>query len=140
MMTTEITAMAQKMIIENVYAPLPLGLHLLFCAFATLLYLILFFRRKHKRYFYTMLAIDLTLLTQLGDNSFSILVIAVAEVVLLMMILVDYIKTTVEEKRIAEAAEAQQAIAEAEAAEQEGAEAVEDTADETAETDGTPEE
>lgn len=94
--------MGSNMLIENVYAPLPFGFHLCFCILATIVYTISFIRKKQKRHFYLMLAIDFTLLTHLGDNVYSILVIVIAEIVLILMAFVDYIKFKTEQKRKAD--------------------------------------
>lgn len=95
--------MRSNLLIENVYAPLPFGFHLGFCILATIVYGISFARKKQKRYFYLLLAIDVTLLTQLGDNVYSILVIVIAEIVLLLMAIVDYVKFKVEQKSLEQA-------------------------------------
>lgn len=110
--------MRSNLLIENVYAPLPFGFHLGFCILATIVYGISFARKKQKRYFYLLLAIDVTLLTQLGDNVYSILVIVIAEIVLLLMAIVDYVKFKVEQKSLEQAkaamtnAQAQEDVAE----------------------------
>lgn len=95
--------MRSNLLIENVYAPLPFGFHLGFCILATIVYGISFARKKQKRYFYLLLAIDVTLLTQLGDNVYSILVIVIAEIVLLLMAIVDYVKFKVDQKSLEQA-------------------------------------
>lgn len=125
--------MGSNFLIENVYAPLPFGFHLGFCILATIVYGISFARKKQKRYFYLLLAIDVTLLTQLGDNVYSILIIVIAEVVLIMMAIVDYVKFRVEQKSL-EQAKAAMANAQAEETTAEEAEEAIDTIfDETSE-------
>ncbi len=72
--------------INNIYAPFPLPLHITFCVLATLLYAAQFYRKKHKHYFYLIIAIDLTLLTHFYTQTIFIRSLAVTEAILLVMI------------------------------------------------------
>ncbi|MBR1423262.1 MAG: hypothetical protein IJ571_07480 [Ruminococcus sp.] len=57
--------------LQNVYAPLPLGIHIGFCIIATAVYAALFARRRGYNYLCLLAAVDLTLLTQFfTDDSF----------------------------------------------------------------------
>ena len=71
--------------IQNVHAPLPLTAHIIFCVFATLLFLIQYKRKKMKYYLYLIIAFDLMLATHFFSSDFSIIVIFIGEVVLLTM-------------------------------------------------------
>lgn len=70
---------------QNVYTPLSLKTHFIFCAAATVLYLVLFYRRGSWHYLLTMAAIDLTFATQtsLCQTGSSIKILALIEVILL---------------------------------------------------------
>lgn len=94
--------LAKKQIIENVYAPLPASLHIGFCILSTILFLVLYARRRQKKSIYTLIAIDLTLLARLSHDDYTILIVALAELILLAMIFVDSMKHWIEEKKKAE--------------------------------------
>ena len=70
--------------LQNVYAPLPLGFHIVFCLIATALYLVLFQRRKSYNYLCLLLAVDLTILPQFFTQSAVIGTLFFVEVVLLI--------------------------------------------------------
>jgi membrane protein implicated in regulation of membrane protease activity len=92
--------------LQNVYTPISLKTHLIFCLFATVLYLTLFYRRGSWHYIFMMAAIDATFATQtsLCSSNTSITVLAVVEVVLLAFAGVFYARYSKEQKKL-EAAE-----------------------------------
>lgn len=77
---------------QNVYAPLPLAAHLVFCVLATLLYAILFNRRGKKHYLILIIAIDLTLMTQFWTDKMVIFALGASEAILVIMAIVMTIK------------------------------------------------
>lgn len=79
---------------QNVYTPLSLRAHFIFCMIATVLYLALFYRRGSWHYLAVMAAVDATFATQtsLCSTSRSIAVLGVIETVLLVLALVLYIR------------------------------------------------
>lgn len=86
--------------IQNVHAPLPLPAHLIFCALATLLYTVQFQRKRLKHYIYLLVAIDLTLLTQFYDQSYVVIAIGIAEILLLVLTFVSMHRNKKELKRL----------------------------------------
>lgn len=69
--------------LQNVYTPLPLNVHFIFCLIATLLYLLQYYRKGAVHYLVLMAAVDATIVTQFWTTPAAIAVLAVAEVVLL---------------------------------------------------------
>lgn len=74
---------AETATLQNVYAPLPFKVHMIFCVIATLLYITQFIRKGSYHYLTIMMAIDLTIITQFTTKSFVIGMLFGAEVVLL---------------------------------------------------------
>ncbi len=70
--------------LQNVYAPLPLTAHLVFCALATLLYAVLYNRWGKRHYLIIMIAIDLTLMTQFWTSKVLIYALGICEIALLI--------------------------------------------------------
>jgi predicted membrane protein len=62
--------------------------------FATILYAVQFYRKKHNHYFYLILAIDMTILTHFYTQSVFITSLAAAETILLIMIFTSMIKAS----------------------------------------------
>lgn len=85
--------------LQNVYAPLPLTAHLVFCALATLLYAVLFNRWGKRHYLILIIAIDLTLMTQFWTSKIVIFALGISEVVLLITAGVLAYKSNKEEKK-----------------------------------------
>ena len=71
--------------LQNIHAPLPLPMHIVFCLLATLLYIVQFARKNYNYYLYLILAVDLTILTQFFEQDYVILVLGIAEIILLVM-------------------------------------------------------
>lgn len=77
------TLAAETATLQNVYAPLPFKVHMIFCVIATLLYITQFIRKGSYHYLTIMAAIDLTIITQFCTKSFAIGMLFGAEVLLL---------------------------------------------------------
>lgn len=77
------TLAAETATLQNVYAPLPFKVHMIFCVIATLLYITQFIRKGSYHYLTIMVAIDLTIITQFFTKSFAIGMLFGAEVMLL---------------------------------------------------------
>lgn len=77
------TLAAETATLQNVYAPLPFKVHMIFCVIATLLYITQFIRKGSYHYLTLMIAIDLTIVTQFTTKSFVIGVLFGAEAALL---------------------------------------------------------
>lgn len=71
--------------LQNVYAPLPLKIHMIFCVIATLLYIAQFIRKGSVHYLIIMAAVDLTLVTQFCTESIVIAFLFGIEVILLVL-------------------------------------------------------
>lgn len=69
--------------LQNVYVPLPLKVHVIFCIIATIIYILEIYRKKSPHYLFMMLAVDATLLMHAFPNSTMVAVLAVIEGVLL---------------------------------------------------------
>lgn len=81
---TEILASSSEAM-QNVYTPLPLKLHLIFCIIATVIYLIQFSRKGSAHYLVIMLAVDLTFVTQICTKTIVMNCLFGAEIVLLIL-------------------------------------------------------
>lgn len=68
---------------QNVYVPLPLKYHLIFCIIATIVYVLELYTKRSPHYLLVMLAVDATLLMHVFPNSTMVIVLAVLEVLLL---------------------------------------------------------
>ena len=77
------TLAAETATLQNVYAPLPFKVHMIFCVIATLLYITQFIRKGSYHYLTLMIAIDLTIVTQFTTKSFVIGMLFGAEAALL---------------------------------------------------------
>ena len=77
------TLAAETATLQNVYAPLPFKVHMIFCVIATLLYITQFIRKGSCHYLTLMIAVDLTIVTQFTTKSFVIGMLFGAEVALL---------------------------------------------------------
>ncbi len=69
---------------QNVYAPLPMNIHLIFCIIATIVYLTQYARKGAVHYLLLLLAVDLTFVTQICTANAVIGCLFAAEVVLLI--------------------------------------------------------
>ncbi len=78
---------------QNVYTPLSLKTHFIFCILATVLYLVQFYRRGSWHYLFIMAAIDLTFATQtsLCQTAHSVTILGFIEIALLICALIFYI-------------------------------------------------
>lgn len=94
--------------IDNIFAPFSLTFHAIFCIFATILYSVQFYRKSYKHYFYLILAIDLTILTQFYTEKFFITCLGIAEIILLIMIFISMFKVSRRNKKLEIEKKAQQ--------------------------------
>ena len=69
--------------LQNVYVPLPLKAHVIFCIIATIVYALEIYRKKSPHYVFMMLAVDATLLMHAFPNSTMVVVLAIMETLLL---------------------------------------------------------
>ena len=69
---------------QNVYTPLPLNIHFVFCLIATALYLVQFYRKGAWHYILLMFAVDATFITQFWTTHFAISALAVTVAALLI--------------------------------------------------------
>ena len=74
--------------IENLYAPFPLTLHVVFCVFSTLFLIIRFFNKRNVYYILLTVGIDLTILTQFFQNEKLILTLGIIELIILILVIV----------------------------------------------------
>lgn len=68
---------------QNVYVPLPLKHHLIFCIIATIVYILEIYRKRSPHYLFVLLAVDATLLMHVFPGPAMVIVLAVLEVLLL---------------------------------------------------------
>ncbi|MCD8094745.1 MAG: hypothetical protein LUE12_01255 [Ruminococcus sp.] len=100
-MINYLTATAEEGL-QNVYTPLSMKAHFIFCLIATALYLVQFYRRGSWHYLLIMFAVDLTFATQLSfcQTSSVVSILALVEIVLLALALLFYVKFTREKKTV----------------------------------------
>ena len=79
------TLAGEAVALQNVYAPLPLNVHMIFCVIATLLYITQFIRKGSVHYLIIMTAVDLTLVTQFCTENIVIAFLFGLEVILLVL-------------------------------------------------------
>ncbi len=77
---------------QNVYTPLSLTAHLIFCFLATALYLTMYYRRGSVHYLLLMFAIDATIITQYWTSSAAITTLGIIEIILIGSTIFFYIK------------------------------------------------
>lgn len=76
--------------LQNVYTPLPLEIHMVFCIFATIVLLIQFFRKRRICYLLVTLAIDATLITHFAiEKKGVILALEIIELALVAGCIID---------------------------------------------------
>ena len=90
LMTLFVESDGSKM--QNVYTPLSLTAHLIFCFLATALYLAMYYRRGSVHYLLLMAAIDATIITQYWTSSAAITALGIAEAILICGAIFFYIK------------------------------------------------
>lgn len=74
---------ANQNMMQNVYTPLPMYVHLGFCIVASVVYLLQFYRKGSWHYITLMFAADLTFATQVYTGDWFIKVLFVVEMLLL---------------------------------------------------------
>lgn len=86
--------------LQNVYTPLPLGIHLIFSIFATIIFLIQFFRKNRLCYLFATLAVDATLVTHFAfENKIVIIVLEIIELLLVLGCITDILLTYIKRKK-----------------------------------------
>ena len=105
-MSDVMTILANDLGMQNVYTPLTMDKHLLFCFMATVIYLVQFYRKGSWHYLIIMAAVDLTFLTQtsLSSSHSAINALGVVEALLLITAFVFYLKASKQEKAAQKAA------------------------------------
>lgn len=73
---------------QNVYVPLPLKHHLIFCIIATVVYILEIYKKRTLNYLFVMLAVDATLLMQLFPSPEMVVSLAIMEAIWLSAALV----------------------------------------------------
>lgn len=68
---------------QNLYTPLPMMPHFVFCLIATVIYLAQYYRKGHIHYLLVMAAIDLTFVTQINTSDIVINCLFWGEIVIL---------------------------------------------------------
>lgn len=102
----------EETIVQNVYTPLPMSAHLIFCFIATGLYLLQYYRKGSVHYLLLMAAIDATFITQFWTSSIARALLGIAEIVLISLTIFYHVKYYKKQK--AENAEKIAALKEAE--------------------------
>ena len=69
---------------QNVYTPFPMGMHLVFCIIATIVYGIQFISKKSLHYLLLLLACDATFITQINTSKPVITALFFVEMALLI--------------------------------------------------------
>lgn len=86
--------------LQNVYTPLPLGIHLVFSIFATIIFLVQFYRKNRLCYLLAALAIDATLVTHFAfENKIVIIVLEIIELLLVLGCITDILFTYINRKK-----------------------------------------
>lgn len=106
-MSDVMTILANDLGMQNVYTPLTMDKHLLFCFMATVIYLAQFYRKGSWHYLIIMAAVDLTFLTQtsLSSSRSAINALGVVEALLLITAFIFYLKASKQEKAAQKAAQ-----------------------------------
>lgn len=81
-MTTSFALLLAKNV-QDVHTPFPMGMHLIFCIAATVVYGLQYMDKKSLHYMFLLIACDLTFITQLNTSSVTIGILFVLEVLLL---------------------------------------------------------
>lgn len=75
--------------LQSRFAPVPRGLHIIFCIFATILFIILYIRNKKLSDIYWLLICDTTLILQFYSDKITATVIGIFEVILLALVIIE---------------------------------------------------
>lgn len=86
------TAVLFNMAIQNRFAPLPRSLHIAFCVIATILFAVIYFKYRNLKDILWLAVCDLTVILQFYGDKTTATVIGVFEVILLVMIYIEYLK------------------------------------------------
>ena len=93
--------------LQNVYAPLPLGIHIGFCIIATIVYALLYMRRRSYNYLCLLAAVDLTIVTQFFPEDGVITALFIVEIGLLAACVIYSVRESKAKKAAAAEAEAE---------------------------------
>lgn len=88
----QILANQEESIVQNVYTPLPMSVHLIFCFIATGLYLLQYYRKGSIHYLLLMAAIDVTFITQFWTSTIARTLLGVTEIVLISLTIFYHVK------------------------------------------------
>lgn len=92
-------ALTEQIGLQNVYTPLPFGIHLVFSIFATLVLMIQFFRKNRICYLLATLAIDATLITHFAFESKRIIfILEIVELILVAGCIIDIVVAYVKKR------------------------------------------
>lgn len=131
----QILANQEEAIVQNVYTPLPMNVHLIFCFIATGLYLLQYYRKGSVHYLLLMAAIDATIITQFWTSTIARTLLGISEIILISMTVFYHVKfykkqKAENEKKLAARKEAEERAKAAEAqAEEADSEIVENAFD-----------
>lgn len=84
--------MFMHMPLQSRFCPLPKGLHIAFCIFATVLFIAAYLRSKNLKDLLWLFVCDVTFVLQIYGDKYTAAAVAVCEIVLLAMIFVLYRK------------------------------------------------
>ena len=82
-----IEAAAQTAELKSRFTPMPTGLHLWFCLFATLVFLVIFLRRKTVSSIIWIMICDTTAILQFYSDSKTALAVGICEIVLFAILI-----------------------------------------------------
>lgn len=80
------------MALRSRFAPLPTQVHILFCILATVLFITLYLYQRKLKDLLWLLVCDLPLILQFYGDEVTALVVGVCEILLLVMIFLEYLK------------------------------------------------
>lgn len=107
------TILTEQVGLQNVYTPLPFNIHLVFCAFASIVLMIQFFRKNRISYLLATLAIDATLATHFAfDNKTVILVLQIIELLLVIGCIIDIVLAYINRRKKTREQKAEESILE----------------------------
>lgn len=121
------TVLTEQVGLQNVYTPLPFKIHLIFCIFATIVFLVQFFRKNRISYLLATLAIDATIATHFAfDNKTIILVLQIIELLLVIGCIIDIVLAYINHRKKTREQKAEESILEKQQKEREQKEILSD--------------
>jgi len=88
----QILADTEETIVQNVYTPFSLKVHLIFCILATILYAVQYRRKGSVHYLFLMAAIDATFITQFWTSVIARTLLGITEIVLIGLTIFYHVK------------------------------------------------